>query len=86
MLPLSQNEKALTAEETRQLVDNLYVVKEKKQDIDHSRVKEEQDLKKCTFKPEKTEYRKRSVTPTVRNYGKEVDRLQEGRKKKMKLK
>lgn len=41
MLPLSQNEKVLTAEETRQLVDNLYVVKEKKEDIDHSRVKEE---------------------------------------------
>jgi hypothetical protein len=63
-------------------VENLYIIKQRKEDVDYKQIKEEEELKRCTFKPNKTEYHKRSTTPTVKNYSKEVDRLEEGRKKK----
>lgn len=38
-------------------------------------MKEDQELKLCTFEPAIIEYHKKNTTPAVKNYSKEVDRL-----------
>jgi hypothetical protein len=79
-------EKKLPAGEVKRLVDNLYFTKEKREDVDHERLKEDEELKLCTFKPEIiTNYRPPSAA-TIKNYDKEVERLEKGRQNKQKKK
>ena len=67
-------------------MDNLYFTKERREDVDHSRLKEQEELKLCTFKPEIiANYRPPSVA-NIKNYEKEVERLEKGRRLKQKQK
>lgn len=73
-----QPEKTLSTSEVKRLVSNLYITREKREDVDHEKLKEEQELKLCTFKPEIiTKYHKRpsNANANIKNYDKEIERL-----------
>jgi hypothetical protein len=44
----------LKPEEVKKIVDNLYIKKERREDVDHEKRREEEQIKLCTFKPETT--------------------------------
>jgi hypothetical protein len=57
-------------------VENLYFRRERREDVDHEKLKEEAELKLCTFKPELVANYRPSASPIpIRNYDKEVGRL-----------
>ena len=71
----------MTVREVEEVVSNLHVTRPKREDIDHEALKEEEELKRCTFRPSTTNYRKPNCA-SVKNYSKEVGRMQKGRQKK----
>lgn len=57
-------------------MENLYFRRERREDVDHEKLKEEAELKLCTFKPELVANYRPSASPIpIRNYDKEVGRL-----------
>lgn len=69
--PPSQ-EKTLSASQVKKLVGNLYFTKERREDVDHSRLKEQEELKLCTFKPEIIANYRPPSAASIKNYEKEV--------------
>lgn len=67
-----QKQKTLTTEEVKRLVSNLYIMRQKKEDVDYEKIKEEQELKLCTFKPSTITYQKRNSIANIKNYNKEI--------------
>jgi hypothetical protein len=61
----------------------MYYVPEKKHDIDYKSLREEEELKKCTFHPVTLDYQNtKNNNVGVNGFEKQVERLKKGREEK----
>lgn len=71
-----------TSKDIKRIVDNLYVVKPRRTDTNRSRLLEEEEFKRCTFKPETTHYKRSKSQLGVKSFEQVVERMHRGRKEK----